>query len=139
MIAKLLVRECAVVTAQEQALPDGLPSEFLVDLSRNIYAQSRDFDGVYYIESLRNSKSEEAAENEVLLLRPQEAGAIHAVLIAEDHVGVRAVHFASSSRVPQTSLGPGVWWKSISRRGGIAKIRATTDVSKATGSSSQTS
>lgn len=134
MIAKLLVRECAAVTAQEQTLLDALPSEFLVDLTHKVYAQYRVVDGVCYIKSLRNTKSE-TDKKEVLLLRAQEKAAIHKVFIAEDHLGIRSVHFTPSSRRPD--LGPGVWWKCISRRGGIAKIRAITDVSKATGSSSQ--
>lgn len=127
MIAKLLVRECAAVTAQEQTLLDALPSEFLVDLTHKVYAQYRVVDGVCYIKSLRNTKSE-TDKKEVLLLRAQEKAAIHKVFIAEDHLGIRSVHFTPSSRRPD--LGPGVWWKCISRRGGIAKIRAITDVSK---------
>ncbi|OIW27898.1 hypothetical protein CONLIGDRAFT_453683 [Coniochaeta ligniaria NRRL 30616] len=127
MIAKLLVRECAAVTAQQQALQDSIPSEFLVDLTRNVYAQYSVVDGVCYIKSLRNTKSE-TDKKEVLFLRAQEKGAIPKVFIAQDHLGIRSVHFAPSSRRPE--LGPGVWWKCISKRDGIGKIRVTTDTTK---------
>lgn len=134
MIANLLVRECAIVTAQEQALPDALPSSFIVDLTQNVYAQYLDIDGFCHVKSLQNSKSE-TVKKQALLPRAQEDFANLKIFVAEDHLGIRAVHFASSSRMPETSLGSGVWWKCISRRHGNAKIRVTTDVSRATASS----
>jgi len=132
MVAEFLVHECAAVTAQEQTLEDNhsgyLPSESLIELTRNVYAQYHEFDGVYYIKSLRNSRSKRG-KNELLLLGVQKKGAIGRVFVAEDHLGIRSVQFASSDTISEPRPIPGTWWKDISRPGGITKIRAKTDVS----------
>ncbi len=106
-----------------------LPSPF--DLSHNIYARYHVLDGVRYVKSLQNSASGE--EEERLLWDAQKrGGTASTVLVAEDHVGIRGVKFASSNTVLS---GPGnmptrVWWWNICRPGGIARIRAKLDVGR---------
>lgn len=131
MVAEFLVHECAVVTAQEQMLQDASPSESLVDLTRNVYAEYHKFDGVYYIKSLRNSGSKKG-KNKLLLLDVQKKGTVCKVFVAEDHLGIRSVQFAPSNTTSMPRPIPGAWWKDISRPGGITKIRVKTDVSRTT-------
>jgi hypothetical protein len=135
MVADLLVYECAVVTTREQR-PEtdnlgNLPSKFSLDLTRDIYAQYYEFDGIYYVKTLMNSRGKEGNCGR-LLFSEQKYGLIQHILVAEDHVGIRSVQFVSSNTVPEPCLIPGVWWTSISGLGGITKVIAHTDVSRAT-------
>lgn len=125
MIAGLLVHECAVVSAQNQALRETgsgcLPSEFLLDLTSNVYAQFCKIDGVAYIKHMGNSQ---IRSDGILLLNAQKHGAVRRVFVAQDHLGVRSVRF--SNRMPAAL--PGVWWKEISGQDRLAEVAVTTDV-----------
>lgn len=127
IIAGMLMHECAVVTAQEQVLQGAWPSESLVDLARDIYARYQEFDGLYYVTSLRNHKLD---EKELLVLNAREEGTTRRIIIAQDHLGVRLVQFASSDAASKLRSVPGAWWKDITRASGITKIRTTSDVSR---------
>lgn len=135
MIAEFLIYECAVVTAQEQTLKTdntaSVPSEFSLDLTRNVYAQYRKFDGVIYLKNLLNSQSEKG-KYELLLLDVKRISTICKILVAEDHLGIRSIQFASSDTGPEPCPIPGAWWTDITRLGGITKIRVKSDVSEAT-------
>ncbi len=139
MIAEFLVRECAVVTAQEQTLGSAV-SDCLVDLSRNVYVRYHVVDGFRYIKSLQNSQSGTDKE-EQLVYNVRKTGTASKIVIAEDHLGIRLVHFSSNKAtgrlkgpdiIPsQSDHLPSTWWRTISRPGGITKIRAKFDVSRA--------
>lgn len=129
VIAKLLVRECALVTAQEQTLESNA-SDCLVSLHDSVYALFQVVDGVRYVKSLRSSKPERGEDGGQQLLDTRKTGAVKRIAIAEDHLGIRLIRFASSDAVTSTTPGEisGVWWRHISRHGAITEVRAKTDV-----------
>lgn len=132
MIAGFLVRECAVVTAQEQTLETAMCGS-LFDLSHNVYTRYRVVDGVRYVASLQNSRSGTRNEEE-LLFDAQNNGMVRKLIIVEDHLGVRLVHFSSEIATGQVERHgtpghlPRAWWRAIHRPGGFTKIRAKGDV-----------
>jgi hypothetical protein len=136
MVAKLLESECAIVTAQQQTLGDEesgiLLPDFIIDLTRNVYAQYYELDGVCYVKTLSNSRPE-TGKDQRLLFDAQQGGRVHKVLVAEDHLGIRSVRFASCNAVSDTHPVPRAWWKDISGPGGVTKMRATTDVRRTAG------
>jgi len=131
MITEFLVPGFATVTAimaLQQPLqehPGALPSESLIDLTRNVYAQYSKFDDTYYVKSLRNSES--PTEKDILLLDARKKGIVNGVFIAEDHLGIRCVQF--SYPVRRWVHRPLLWWTDISRPGGITSIKTKADVS----------
>ena len=128
MIAELLVRECATVTGQAQAWEQNA-SDYLVDLSRDVYARYHVVDGVRYVKSLGNFLSETNEEGQ-LLLDVQKQGGIRKIVIAEDHLGIRLVKFVSLDAVfPKNRHGLRAWWRDISKPTGISEIKVRTDVS----------
>ncbi len=109
-IAGLLVRECAVVTAQAQ--DDAVILEYSVDLSREIYAQYRLVDGVRYLRSLRNHRAPDDEEAEKIFDARKD---VHKILIAEDHRGIRLIRFLSSdAQIPASGPMEGVFWRDLS-------------------------
>lgn len=127
LIAKFLVYEYAGFKTQELALQGTSPSESLIDLTRNVYAEYLELDGIPYIKNIWNSKSD-GDNSKILLLDTRNENPIYRVFIGDDHLGVRSVLFASSpSMWPRPR--PGLWWRDISSEVAITKIRAKTDVS----------
>ncbi len=130
MIARSLVRECAVVTAQEQTLGEPLPASFRLDLTRKVYAEYLEVEGVNYIKNLSNTKPKSARTE--LLLDAQKTGPVCQLLIAQDHLGVRAVQFAGSAGGAfEAELTPGAWYKDMSMPDGFAGVWVKTDVREA--------
>ena len=128
-IAGLLVHECALITAEEQALEKPI-TEILIDLSRNVYANYHAVDGVGYIKSLQNLRSE-TGDEEHHLLHVGENRRIRKIWIAEDHRGIRFVKF-SSSDAPLSGPGPIArsWWREISMPSEVTTIKVKTDVGR---------
>ncbi|KAH7169755.1 uncharacterized protein B0J16DRAFT_276889 [Fusarium flagelliforme] len=128
-IAGLLVHECAMITAEEQSLENTV-SEILVDLSCDVYANYHAVDGVRYVKSLRNSRSE-TGEEDYHLLDVGENRSVRKIWIAEDHRGIRFAKF-SSSDAPLSGPGPIArsWWREISMPSEITTIKVKTDVGR---------
>lgn len=126
-IAGLLVRECAIITSEEESLGKSV-SDTLIDLSRDVYASYHVVDGVRYATSLANSTSEMSEDEHHVLVR--KAGhSVHKIWIAEDHRGIRCVKFCSSDGVlPGPTPIARSWWRSISAPHGIGEITVKTDV-----------
>jgi hypothetical protein len=129
-IAAHLVRECAVVTAQTQVQKykdKALDCE--IDLSKDVYASYVLFDGVRYIQSLRNITKAEAEEGEYRILDASKAGTVDKMYTAFDHLGIRELQFAAPNRVlagPDSILG--VWWRHVSMDG-TTELNIEADVS----------
>ncbi len=129
IIAELLVQECAVITAQEQR-SEHAASDSIIDLSCNIYAQYLTVDGVRYVKSLRDSKSEvDEAEQLLFDVQRMDMSTACKVAIARDHLGVRLVRILPLETVlPESVHVSGAWWRVISMPSGIKKIQVRTDV-----------
>ncbi|RSL46591.1 hypothetical protein CEP51_015908 [Fusarium floridanum] len=125
-IAGLLVRECAVITSEEQSLGKNA-SNTLVDLSRDVYASYYVVDGVRYATGLSNSIDDLSEDKHHVLVR--KAGqSMHKIWIAEDHRGIRCVRFCSSDAIlPAPTPIARSWWRYISASDGIEEITVKTD------------
>ncbi len=129
IIAGFLVRECAVITAEELANQNSVDNSVL-DLSQDVYGRYVVIDGVRYIKSLRNASGSIAEPGEELLLDTHMVHNIRNIHIGEDHLGVRHVQFSPSMNVSRSHLSiPGLWWRQLSESCGISKIPTRTDVS----------
>lgn len=128
IIAKLLVRERAVVTAQEQVHGSNA-SDSRVSLHGNVYALFQVIDGVRYVQSLHNHKPGRRDVGARLLCVSEKIGTVRKIIIAEDHLGIRLIRFASSDvEVSLPAQTSGLWWRDILRHDGIAELEAKTDV-----------
>ncbi|PQE33521.1 hypothetical protein CJF32_00003384 [Rutstroemia sp. NJR-2017a WRK4] len=126
MIAGHLVRECAVITAQE--LPNEEPSDSAIDFSHDVYARHIVIEGIRYIRCLRNSAQSTPEVGETLLLKGQSSGDFRNVYIGEDHLGIRHIQLFSSSK-PSVRT-PGLWWRQLSEPCCDSTFRTKTDVSQ---------
>jgi len=126
MIAGYLIRECAVITAQELANEDSA-STSVIDLSCNLYVRYIMIEGIRYIQSLRSSNCSTPTPGETRLLVSQHSNDIRNVYIGEDHLGIRQIQLRSSSKSRLRITG--LWWRQLSESCCISKIRTRTDVS----------
>lgn len=134
MVAKLFVRECAVVTAQEQmkgCSASERQTGGAVDLSLNVYAQYYASGGLRHVKCLRNSKPESGEHH--LVWDAQRKSAPRRIFIAEDHLRIRLVRFVSGT--PPTPPGrlQGARWSDIGLyRPAIPKLWTRSDVCAST-------
>ena len=130
MVAGYLVRECAIVTAQELDL-DSCAAEASIKLSPGVYAQYTSIEGNLYVQSLHNTLPT-GANRWVQLLKPRR-GVIPRVYIAYDHLGIRSIRFVSRKNRewrPPSHDTREVWWTELARKsGGIQWVTAITDAS----------
>ncbi|KAF4338449.1 hypothetical protein FBEOM_7718 [Fusarium beomiforme] len=123
VIAGILIRLCASVTAQERTLGTEA-SKVSVDLLRHVYVTYTVVEGVRYVKSISNSSSTQHQDSLAL----SSGQAISKIWIAEDYRGIRFVKFCSANM--QLS-GPTPikesWWRSISSPCNIGRINAQTD------------
>ncbi|RDL36813.1 uncharacterized protein BP5553_06165 [Venustampulla echinocandica] len=128
IIAGFLVRECAVITAQELADQDSTTNS-IVDLSHNVYVRYVMIDDIRYIGSLRSSSPSEVKAGERLLLHAQTIGTTLNVYIGEDHLGIRQLQLSSpSNALSRSDLStPGLWWRKLSEPCGFSKVGIRTD------------
>ncbi|KAI0490551.1 hypothetical protein F4859DRAFT_520317 [Xylaria cf. heliscus] len=101
MIVPYLVRECAIVTYQE-LVRDVHPSEFVIDLSQNVYAIYKRIEGVMYVQSLHNTPQRDGGGKRIF--EAQQEHIIRKIYIAYDHLGIRSIHFALPSHDSLRSL-----------------------------------
>lgn len=128
-IARHLVREFAIITAQAQVRHHA-SAGVQIDLSRDVYASYAIFEGIRYLKTLRNTTEAEAERGEYLLMDARRGRAVQDIYIAFDHLGIRQVQFASPNRVlPGPAAIPGVWWRHLTSEGGISTVETETDVS----------
>ncbi|KAF5708944.1 hypothetical protein FGLOB1_6164 [Fusarium globosum] len=126
IIAGLLVRECAAITAEEQLLGLNV-SDDTVDLTKDVYVGYTAVDGVRYVRSLGNTVSKLCNQDCPVLLSKQ-GESVGKIWIAEDYRGIRAVKFCSAD----TSLtGPTPiaksWWRAICVPCDVEKIATKSD------------
>ncbi|KAF6830022.1 hypothetical protein CMUS01_07916 [Colletotrichum musicola] len=89
-IAGLLVRECAIVTSEEQLLGKGA-SDTSIDLLSDVYESYQVVDGVRYARSLFNSTSKVSEDEHHVLARKAGQAVVRKIWIAEDHRGIRDI------------------------------------------------
>ncbi|KAH7255279.1 uncharacterized protein BKA55DRAFT_688295 [Fusarium redolens] len=87
-VAGLLVRECTVITAEEQSLGINV-SNITVDITQDIYISYTTIDGVRYVKSIGNTVSKLYNEDHPGLLSKQ-GEPVGKIWIAEDHRGIRS-------------------------------------------------
>lgn len=86
-------------------------------------------DGIRYFASFANRPS----GNAQLILSIEKAAGVRTMYVAEDHLGIRQVHFgdADKSMPPKTDKGvSGLWWRTFSVHGG-SRLHVCTDVGSA--------
>lgn len=99
-------------------------SEILVDLSVPVYARYTAIDGTVYLAELRNSSFPGCRQ------RWDGIQAAFCVDIGSDDLGVRCLRITSiADTAGNAAAPPGLWWKRISRVGGVLQLRVITDVS----------
>ena len=130
MVARELVRECAVVTNQQQML-EPLTRDFVVDLSRDVYAQYIRVDGLRYVQSLGNSKPEESC-GEWQCLYDAGKRSITTAIVAEDPLGIRLVRFMSPSEPSRPAPIHGAWWREVPNLDKNTSLKGETDVIRST-------
>ncbi|TAQ88178.1 hypothetical protein B7494_g3492 [Chlorociboria aeruginascens] len=125
MIAGHLIRECAIITAQELANEDSA-SDSIIDLSHDVYVRHIMIEGIRYIRSLRNSAQSTPKQGETLLLESPNSSDVRNVYIGMDHLGIRHIQLSSSSK--SRLRIPGLWWRKLSESSCCSsKMRTITD------------
>ncbi|KAI8625595.1 hypothetical protein F5Y19DRAFT_489415 [Xylariaceae sp. FL1651] len=103
IIARYLLLEYALQIISEFC--QSAASDFFVDLSKPVWACYASLDGLAYIISLTNNPT---LDNTKPILQPD--APIKTIYVAEDHLGVREVHFA----IPTPDCHrPGLWWRTV--------------------------
>lgn len=135
MIAGFLIRECAVVSLQEQVLKcQNQQRRLALDLAKPVYASYVSVEGRCYVQCLKNEDSEahgaEASEEKpedpnkaeakrMNLLFPGRSVATQSsvnLLVASDHLGIRRVLFIPEGQklakwCRRQVYISGLWWK----------------------------
>lgn len=125
-IARLLVRECAVITAEEQSLGINV-SDMTVDHTQDVYISYTTVDGIRYVKSISNTASKNEDQPRLLSKQGEPVGKM---CIAEDYRGIRCVKFcpADASLAGPTPIVKS-WWRAISIPCDIKNITIKSDVS----------
>ncbi|KAI1103613.1 hypothetical protein F4804DRAFT_352833 [Jackrogersella minutella] len=128
MIARYLLRECAMSTALQQAITPPSHDSF-INLSRDVYAQYVMFDGTFYLKGLENSDSPVGGAK-LLSQGNKGRSKVRKIYIVEDHLGIRNIEFLSQydAKPPAHDLeAMGMWGRRISDPNGISVIRTKVD------------
>lgn len=96
---------------------ENISHNFGINLSKPVWARYASLDGLVYIVSLTNYPTWDDVEPILLPDTP-----VHTVYVAEDHLGVREVHFNKVRHHP----APGLWWRTI--RMHTPQLHGRTDV-----------
>jgi hypothetical protein len=91
MVARQLVRECALITAEAPATEDNV-SDAVVNLSHEVYVRYIMMEVTRYIRSVRNSNRLGPRPAETVLLANQTSGDARQIWIGEDHIGILHTH-----------------------------------------------
>lgn len=134
-IAGLLVRECAVITAEEQSLGTDV-SDMTVNLTQDVYVNYTIIEGLRYVKSISNTAPKLCNEHHIGLLSKQ-GEPVGKIWIAKDPRGIRFVKFCPADAL-LTGPTPIVksWWRTISTPCDVDKITIKSDVSAICKSSS---
>lgn len=139
MVAGYLVRECAIITAEELAL-DVCASDSQIDLSLDVYAHYVSIEGILYVQSLHNASRSESEGEEERLFDARQGRLVRNIYVGYDHLGVRDILFVSAKDdllPPRHTIG--VWWTELAREDGILRVATETDVSRLLSPSSHSS
>lgn len=118
-ISAFLVKEYAVIKAEEISEKLSNKTSTILDLSSNVYIRFIVINRIRYVFHLSNS----ADPGSELLFNAERIPAIQRVDIGEDHLGVRQLLFNQGSG----SSIPGLWWRHVSRSKDL-RVRVVRDV-----------
>ncbi|KAK2773500.1 hypothetical protein CKAH01_13540 [Colletotrichum kahawae] len=120
MVARHLVRQCALHMAQSQVRTADKVGDSILDLNQSVFASYIKIDGRHYIKRLQNTPESGSGSGCCLLLPARNSKEKDMnIFVAEDHIGVRRLAFVSTRKLEEwcrnQSSVPGVWWKNISQ------------------------
>ncbi|KAH0427535.1 hypothetical protein CcaCcLH18_09600 [Colletotrichum camelliae] len=120
MVARHLVRQCALHMAQSQVRAADKVGDTVLDLTQSVFASYLKINGRYYIKRLQNSPDPSSGSGCCLLLPAQNSREEDVnIFVAEDHIGIRRVVFVSPKQLEERcrsqSSVPSAWWKHISQ------------------------
>lgn len=100
-----------------------------ISFSTKVWARYALFEGVRYISSLTNKQPTEYDPKVKLAFEPMSSPTDTTIFLAENHLGVRELLFASSSKVPAIEEHPNIWWRSIVVPSSNPELESQVDVS----------
>ncbi|KAH7185200.1 uncharacterized protein B0J16DRAFT_125215 [Fusarium flagelliforme] len=107
-IAEMLVHECATITHQQQSQSlERMEPTTSLWLHKKVYATYIVIDGVRYVKELTNSKDHLPKEAYVTVLKKQREDC--QICVAEDHRGIRAVKFCSTTPLSPGPIADAYW------------------------------
>ncbi|KAL1864061.1 hypothetical protein VTK73DRAFT_6190 [Phialemonium thermophilum] len=128
LTADQLVRASAISTAQELwQSRSSSGGEF--DISRGLWADYVNIDGVRYVANLFDKPS--GTSSSTVLLRAEKAPSVQVLYVLEDHLGVRQLLFTTlRGRVRRLGTGvsrQGQWWRTVAFPPPARKLKAESD------------
>jgi hypothetical protein len=100
-----------------------------LSFSTKVWARYTLFEGVRYISSLTNEQPAKNDPRARLVFEPMPDLADTTIYLAEDHLGVRELICAASSKPPTVKERPTIWWRSVVVPGSDPKLESQGDVS----------
>ncbi|KAJ0165436.1 hypothetical protein CTA2_11275 [Colletotrichum tanaceti] len=119
LVAGHLVRQCAIVTLQNQVPANAKASNHEIGLLGPVYASYVKIDGTIYVRNLYNSSVGTSSSDTRLFLPTKKDSKTAGVDVwaSEDHRGIRQVVFLTSSAFEiwcnKQRPVPGVWWRKV--------------------------
>lgn len=106
------------------------PSDFVIDLSRDVYATYTRLEGAMYLQSLDNAPQLEGGKR---IFDAGQGRIVENIYVAYNHLGIRNIRFTLPGHdLPQLLRDchrGGVWWTGLARKGGILRLMMRSDVS----------
>ncbi|KAH9234049.1 hypothetical protein K456DRAFT_1772389 [Colletotrichum gloeosporioides 23] len=120
IVARHLVRWCALHMLECQVRTADKVGDSVLDLNQSVFASCIKIDGRYYIKRLQNTPESRSGSGCCLLLPTRNSREKDMnIFVAEDHIGIRRVAFVSTKNLKEwcrnQSSVPGAWWKNISQ------------------------
>lgn len=120
IVARHLVRWCALHMSECQVRTADKVGDSVLDLNQSVFASYIKIDGRYYIKRLQNTPESRSGSGCCLLLPARNSREKDMnIFVAEDHIGIRRVAFVSTKNLEEwcrnQSSVPGAWWKNISQ------------------------
>ncbi|KAF4920742.1 hypothetical protein CGCVW01_v006623 [Colletotrichum viniferum] len=120
IVARHLVRWCALHMSECQVRTADKVGDSVLDLNQSVFASYIKIDGRYYIKRLQNTPDSRSGSGCCLLLPTRNSREKDMnIFVAEDHIGIRRLAFVSTKHLEEwcrnQSSVPGAWWKNISQ------------------------
>ncbi|KAL2017478.1 hypothetical protein VTK56DRAFT_2074 [Thermocarpiscus australiensis] len=126
-IAQYCLRSFAVIRAVASLESTLAPS--CISFSSKVWARYTLFEGERYISSLTNEQPTNDDPRVKLVFESMPDQTDTTIFLAEDHLGVRELLFASSSKTPAIKERPTIWWRSVVVPSSDPELESQVDVS----------